>query len=270
MPRALSEPEIADLIARFGRAAGVLVQAGFTGVQIHGAHGYLVSQFLSPLHNQRTDDWGGSLENRARFALSVYRAIREAVGPGVPVSIKMNSADFQRGGFDEADSLRVMSWLEEAGIDLIEVSGGTYEAPAMTGARQSTREREGYFLDFVARAREHLRVPLCVTGGFRTPAGMERAIAEGAAMVGLARALCIQPELPAAVLAGEDVQSLVRRLTTGFRGIDRVATLDVLWYETQLARMAAGRDPDPDLGEWRSLLSTLSRAGLQAFRMRRA
>jgi 2,4-dienoyl-CoA reductase-like NADH-dependent reductase (Old Yellow Enzyme family) len=270
VPRALSEPEIADLIARFGRAAGVLVQAGFTGVQIHGAHGYLVSQFLSPLHNQRTDDWGGSLENRARFALSVYRAIREAVGPGVPVSIKMNSADFQRGGFDEADSLRVMSWLEEAGIDLIEVSGGTYEAPAMTGARQSTREREGYFLDFVARAREHLRVPLCVTGGFRTPAGMERAIAEGAAMVGLARALCIQPELPAAVLAGEDVQSLVRRLTTGFRGIDRVATLDVLWYETQLARMAAGRDPDPDLGEWRSLLSTLSRAGLQAFRMRRA
>ena len=270
VPRALTEPEIADLIARYGRTAGVLVQAGFSGVQIHGAHGYLVSQFLSPRHNQRTDAWGGSLENRARFVRAVYQSIRAAVGPAVPVSIKMNSADFQKGGFDEEDSLRVMSWLEADGIDLIEVSGGTYEAPAMTGARQSTREREGYFLDFVARARTHLRVPLCVTGGFRTPDGMARAIEEGAAMVGLARALCIQPELPRQVLAGEDVHSLVRRLTTGFRSVDRVAMLDVLWYETQLVRMAEGREPDPRLGEWRSLLSTVSRAGLQAFRMRRA
>lgn len=270
VPRALTEAEIEDLVTRFGRAAGLAVRAGFSGVQIHGAHGYLVSQFLSPRHNVRTDDWGGSLANRARFVLAVYGAMREAVGPSVPVSIKMNSADFQRGGFDEDDSLQVMAWLQEAGIDLIEVSGGTYEAPAMTGARRSTTEREGYFLDFVARAKEQLNVPLCVTGGFRTAAGMERAIEEGAAMVGLARALCIQPELPRQILAGIDVESLVRRLSTGVKAVDRAAALDVLWYETQIARMAAGRDPDPQLGEWRSLLSTVRRAGVQAFRMRRA
>jgi 2,4-dienoyl-CoA reductase-like NADH-dependent reductase (Old Yellow Enzyme family) len=196
--------------------------------------------------------------------------MREAVGPDVPVSIKMNSADFQRGGFDEDDSLQVMTWLQEAGVDLIEVSGGTYEAPAMTGAKRSTREREGYFLDFVARAKDTLTVPLCITGGFRTPAGMEGALNGGASMVGLARSLCVQPELARDVLAGKPVESKVRRLSTGVRAIDRAAMLDVLWYEAQLARMGEGRDPDPDLGEWRSLLGTVRRAGLQAFRMRRA
>jgi len=270
VPRALTEAEIEGLVARFGRAAGLAVQAGFTGVQIHGAHGYLVSQFLSPRHNVRTDRWGGSLENRARFVLAVYGAMREAVGPSVPVSIKMNSADFQRGGFDEDDSLQVMTWLQDAGIDLIEVSGGTYEAPAMTGVKRSTREREGYFLDFVSRAKESLQVPLCVTGGFRTPAGMEQALEEGAAMVGLARALCVQPELPRDVLAGKNVESKVRRLSTGIRAIDKTFPLDVLWYEVQLARMGEGDEPDPELGEWHSLLTVLRRAGVQAFRMRRA
>lgn len=270
VPRALTVAEIEALIGRFARTAKVAVEAGFSGVQIHGAHGYLVSQFLSPRHNVREDEWGGSLENRARFVLAVYVAIREAVGPNVPVSIKMNSADFQRGGFDEDDSLKVMTWLQDAGIDLIEVSGGTYEAPAMTGMRASTREREGYFMAFVARARETLKVPLCVTGGFRTAAGMEQAVADGASMVGLARSLCVQPELPNQVLAGEDVSSLVRKLTTGFAAVDKIAALDITWYEAQIARMADGKDPLPAMNEWRSLASTLSRAEVQAFRMRRA
>lgn len=270
VPRALTEVEILDLVARFGRSAKIAVEAGFSGVQIHGAHGYLVSQFLSPRHNQRDDGWGGSLEGRARFLLSVYQAIRDAVGPRVPVSVKMNSADFQRGGFDEDDSLRVMTWLQDAGIDLIEVSGGTYEAPAMTGARRSTIEREGYFLDFVAKARQTLAVPICVTGGFRTPDGMARALTDGASMVGLARSLCVQPELPNRVLAGEAVTSLVRPLTTGIPAVDKVATLDILWYEDQIARMAAGREPDPARGAWRALAATVRRAGVQAFKMRRA
>jgi len=272
VPRALTEAEIEDLIERFGRAAGVVVRAGFTGVQIHGAHGYLVSQFLSPRHNQRTDGWGGSLAHRARFVREVYGAIRREVGPEVPVSIKMNSADFQRGGFEEGDSLQVMRWLQEAGIDLIEVSGGTYEAPAMAGMvkKKSTREREGYFLDFVAKAREELDVPLCITGGFRTPAGMARALEEGASMVGLARTLCVQPEFPRQVLAGDDIQSLVQRQSTGVKAVDKVATLEVTWYENQLARMAAGRDPSPTMSPWRSLATTVSRMGLQSFRMRRA
>ncbi len=272
VPRALTEPEIEDLIARFGRSAGLAKRAGFTGVQIHGAHGYLVSQFLSPHHNRREDRWGGSLENRARFGLAIYDAVRDAVGPGFPVSIKLNSADFQRGGLSEEDSVLVMEMLQDRGIDLVEVSGGTYEAPAMTGQRQraSTREREGYFMDFVVRARKTLTVPMCITGGFRSCAGMEGALGDGADMVGLARTLAIQPSFSAQVLAGEDPKSLVRRLSTGLKGVDRIAALDVTWYEAQLARMGAGKEPAPDLGAWSSLLSTVSRTGIQAFKMRRA
>ena len=271
VPRALTEPEIEDLVERYGRSAKVVVDAGFTGVQIHGAHGYLVSQFLSPRHNQRTDGWGGSLENRARFVRSIYAEIRRQVGPDVPVSIKMNSADFQKGGFDEDDSMQVMRWLQDAGIDLIEISGGTYEAPAMAGMmKKSTAAREGYFLDFVGKAKERLEVPLCITGGFRTPDGMAAALGEGASMVGLARTLCVQPEFPQRVLAGDDVESLVQRQSTGVKAVDHVATLEVTWYENQLARMAAGKEPSPRLSPWRSLATTVSRMGLQSFRMRRA
>jgi 2,4-dienoyl-CoA reductase-like NADH-dependent reductase (Old Yellow Enzyme family) len=271
VPRELIETEIEALILRYGTAAAVAKKAGFSGIQIHGAHGYLVSQFLSPRHNQRQDGWGGSLENRARFVREVYRSIRDAVGPAMPVSIKMNSADFQKGGFDEDDSMTVMTWLEEAGIDLIEVSGGTYEAPAMAGmVKRSTSEREGYFLDFVGKAKERLSVPLCITGGFRTPAGMVQARKEGADMVGLARTLCIQPGFPNQVLAGEDVVSAVQRLSTGVKTVDRIATLEVTWYENQLARMAAGKAPNPHMGAWRSFATTAARMGLQSFRMRRA
>ncbi|MBL4636039.1 MAG: NADH:flavin oxidoreductase/NADH oxidase family protein, partial [Kofleriaceae bacterium] len=177
-PRALREEEIEDIIVRFGESARIAKKAGFTGVQIHGAHGYLVSQFLSPHHNVREDKWGGSLENRSRFALSIYRSIRDAVGPEFPIGIKLNSADFQKGGLSEEDSVLVMQELVKLGIDLIEVSGGTYEAPAMMGARKKREEssREGYFLKFVKNARDSVTVPLCVTGGFRTPSGMADAI----------------------------------------------------------------------------------------------
>ncbi|HNH49411.1 MAG TPA: NADH:flavin oxidoreductase, partial [Myxococcota bacterium] len=107
-PRALSSPEIEALVARFARAAALCKQAGFTGVQIHGAHGYLISQFLSPLSNLREDEWGGSPENRRRFLIEVVRAVRAAVGPTFPVGVKLNSADFQRGGFSEEESMEVV------------------------------------------------------------------------------------------------------------------------------------------------------------------
>lgn len=270
-PRALEDHEIEDLIARFGRTAGIAKQAGFTGVQIHGAHGYLVSQFLSPHHNRRTDRWGGSLENRAAFAMGVYRAMRDSVGDDFPVSIKINSADFQKGGFTEEESIEVIAALVDAGMDLIEISGGTYEAPAMTGARQSTREREAYFLSFAEALRARVDVPLAVTGGFRTAAGMQDAIASGAVdMVGLARALALDPDLPRRVLAGEDFKSPVRRLSTGIKAVDKMTMLDVTWYENQLARMAAGKRPKPGLSPWWSVLQTMWRQGAQGFRARRA
>ena len=124
-PRAVTAEEIVDLIARFARTARTVVAAGFDGVQIHAAHGYLINQFLSPLSNRREDDWGGDPERRRRFLLEVTRAVRAAIGPDKILAIKLNSADFQRGGFTENESLAVIEQLDRENIDLLEISGGT-------------------------------------------------------------------------------------------------------------------------------------------------
>lgn len=249
-PRELTVAEIEDIVARFGRAAGLAKQAGFSGVQIHGAHGYLVSQFLSPHHNRREDEWGGTAEKRRRFALEVYRAIRAAVGPSFPVSIKLNSADFQRGGFTEEESLATIVALAEAGMDLVEISGGTYEAPAMTGTtskKASTAAREAYFLDFAEKVRAAVDVPLMVTGGFRSGPAMRAALESGAMdVVGLARLVAIEPDVAARLLRGEEPQQTVRPITTGIRAVDRMALMEVAWYSRQLRRLGSGREPKPN------------------------
>ncbi len=258
-PRALSGAEVEEIIQRFATAARVVQQAGFSGVQIHGAHGYLVSQFLSPHHNQRDDEWGGSAEKRRRFVLAVYRAMREQVGPDFPIGIKLNSADFQRGGFTEEESLDTIRALADAGIDLIEISGGTYEAPAMTGAKaskapikDSTRQREAYFLAFAEKARVAVKVPLVVTGGFRTLGGMAQAIEGGAVdMVGLARALALEPDLPRRLLAGEQPRFTVKPIRTGIPMVDRMGLMEVTWYTGQLKRIGRGEPPKPnESGLW--------------------
>jgi 2,4-dienoyl-CoA reductase-like NADH-dependent reductase (Old Yellow Enzyme family) len=248
-PRALTDAEVHEQIARFAKAAAIVKKAGFTGVQIHGAHGYLVSQFLSPLHNQREDDWGGTPEKRRRFALEVYRAIREEVGPGFPIGIKLNSADFQRGGFTEEESLDTIVALSQAGVDLIEISGGTYEAPAMTGvrAKDSTRQREAYFLAFAEKARQAVKTPLVVTGGFRSLQGMSDAITSGAVdFVGLARALAIEPDLPNRLLAGQAPRQQVKPLKTGIKAIDKAGFMEITWYTGQLKRIGRGELPKPN------------------------
>ena len=175
-PRELTSAEIEDIIERFANAAVVCETAGFDGVQIHGAHGYLVAQFLSPLSNQRDDEWGGDPQRRMRFVLEVVRRIRARVSPGFAVGIKLNSADFQRGGFTEDESRSVVAALAGEGIDLIEVSGGSYEQPAMMGkAADSTRAREAYFLEYARTVRSLAGdIPLAVTGGFRSRSAMAR------------------------------------------------------------------------------------------------
>jgi len=258
-PRALDGAEIDALIQRYATAAGVVRQAGFSGVQIHGAHGYLVSQFLSPHHNIRSDEWGGSPDKRRRFVLAVYGAMRAAVGPDFPIGIKLNSADFQRGGFTEEESLDTVRALAQAGIDLIEISGGTYEAPAMTGVRakgpapkDSTREREAYFLAFAEKARAAVQTPLAVTGGFRSAEGMAQAISSGAVdMVGIARSLAIEPDLPARLLAGQSPLHQIRPITTGIKAIDKLGLLEVSWYTGQLKRISQGLPVKPgESGLW--------------------
>ncbi len=214
-PRALTKGEIEQVIERFAHAASVAKQTGFTGVQIHGAHGYLLSEFLNPLVNLREDDWGGSLENRARLLMRVIREVRAQVGSGFSVSVKLNSSDFQKGGFGPEDSLQVARWLNDAGVDLLEISGGSYEQPAMMDIegmearfeetkRASTRAREAYFLTYAEEIRKVATMPLMVTGGFRSRAGMEEAIASGACdLCGMARPLCVDPDAPRKLMNGE-------------------------------------------------------------------
>ncbi|MFK8012501.1 MAG: NADH:flavin oxidoreductase/NADH oxidase family protein [Marinicellaceae bacterium] len=275
-PRALNEKEIKTIIDKFVLSAKLAKKSGFTGVQIHGAHGYLVSQFLSPSHNQRTDKWGGSLENRMRFVIEIYDSIRQEVGNDFMIGIKLNSADFMKDGFSEEDSMQVIKALGDKGIDLIEISGGTYEAPAMVGhssapQKDSTIKREAYFLDYAESARHSTKTPLVVTGGFRTAQGMLEAIQSQACdFIGLARPLAVDPDLPNKVINNSEYELKLRNLSTGVKAIDKLAMLDITWYEFQLERMANNKPPKQSMSEWMVFLKTITNAGLYSFRKRRA
>ena len=191
-PKAMTEADIEDVISRFVRAALIAKKSGFTGVQFHAAHGYLLSQFLSPRTNVRDDKWGGSIENRSRLLMRIIRETRETVGPGFPISVKMNSSDFQRGGFTEEESLQVVKMLNGY-IDLLEISGGTYEKLVFflkneARAKKSTQEREAYFIDFAKKVRKISRVPLMITGGFRSYAFCSEVLEKGELdLIGMAR-----------------------------------------------------------------------------------
>lgn len=258
-PRPLEDAEIRELVDRFAGAAALAEAAGFDGVQIHAAHGYLVSQFLSPRTNLREDEWGGSFDNRARFLLAIVRAILAATSSGFSVAVKLNSADFQRGGFTLEESMRVAEALEAEGIDLLEISGGTYERAAMMGTdepkpeRESTRQREAFFIEYAERMRERVRLPLMVTGGFRTLAGMLDARASAVDVIGLGRPLALEPDLPGRILAGDCTSAREVQLGVGVRRLDDL--LQVGWYQRQLHRIGRGRAPDPELGQ----VSTIAR-----------
>lgn len=274
MPRAMTGAEIEDVIRRFAYVASVARDTGFTGVQIHGAHGYLISEFLSPDVNGRADEWGGSLENRARLLLEIVRAVRKAVGPDFPVSVKLNSADFQRGGFSHEDAIKVATWLNAEGLDLLEISGGTYEQPRLVGLddmtlhpekseprRESTIAREAYFLEYAKDIRAAVTMPLMVTGGFRTLAGMNAALQSGTIdAIGLARPLCVDPAIPAKLLWGTAQETpayeKTLRIGPGILGphsrFNLVKALNGWgqqgWFCLQLLRMGEGKDPDPRMG----------------------
>jgi 2,4-dienoyl-CoA reductase-like NADH-dependent reductase (Old Yellow Enzyme family) len=247
-PRAMTAAEVDDVIRRFVHAAVVAKETGFTGVQIHAAHGYLISQFLTPLVNQRTDQWGGSLENRARLLLTIVREMRKAVGPSFPISAKLNSSDFQQGGFSNSDCLQVVRWLEEASLDLLEISGGNYEEPSMMGSKtsegatvaDSTVKREAYFMDYAEQIRKVTKVPLMVTGGFRSRAAMEAALASGAVdVVGLGRPMCVETDLPNKILAGGDGTAWEKNIKPAKAGL--------AWFCLALIAHGDGRTPNTAL-----------------------
>lgn len=275
LPRALSAEEILEIIKRFGKTAGIAKKAGFTGVQIHGAHGYLVSQFLSQRHNHREDEFGGSLINRLRFLSEIYNSIRSEVGSDFPVSVKINSSDFQKGGFSESESLTVIKRLTEMGIDLIEISGGNYEVPAMMAQKKiksNRKMREAYFLRFAEKAKGCTNIPLAVTGGFRSPQVMAAAIKSGAVdFVGLARPLALEPDFPSRILAGDNVASNIKPdVSTGIKALDRALMIRLTWYTYQLSVLGAGKKPNPDLHPLSAAIRLLVKTGWQNFVRTRA
>jgi 2,4-dienoyl-CoA reductase-like NADH-dependent reductase (Old Yellow Enzyme family) len=271
-PRELTPTEIEDIIERFATSAAVCETAGFDGVQIHGAHGYLVAQFLSPLSNRRTDEWGGDPARRMRFLIELVRRIRSRVAPGFAVGLKLNSADFQRGGFTEDESRGVLAALAGEGLDLIEVSGGSYEQPAMMGATaDSTRAREAYFLDYARTVRSILgEVPVAVTGGFRSRAAMEEAVNSGECdVIGLGRPTATTPDAADVLLSGRAEAVTAKQVRYGMRGLlgkfVELKTLDGLlelgWHADQLHRIGDGLEPDLDRSRLAATVAMLRRSG---------
>ncbi|SPL69393.1 NADH:flavin oxidoreductase/NADH oxidase family protein [Acinetobacter stercoris] len=260
-PRELHEDEILDIIQRFAESARICEKAGFDGVQLHGAHGYLISQFLSPLTNKRQDQWGGSIENRMRFLLEIYKATRQATSENFIISVKLNSADFQRGGITEDDVITVFKAIDDAGIDLIEISGGTYEAPVMAGAKADKRKastiaREAYFLDFAEKIRQQVKCKLMVTGGFRTVQGMNAALDSGACdFIGIARPLAVETDLTDRLIVGQDVRYAVKPIKTGIPFVDKMAIMEIIWYAAQFKAIGQGKRPNPKLSPLKVFLN---------------
>jgi 2,4-dienoyl-CoA reductase-like NADH-dependent reductase (Old Yellow Enzyme family) len=250
-PRAMTEAEIQHSIGQFAGAASKVREAGFTGVELHAAHGYLISQFLSPLSNKRTDRWGGTLENRSRFLLEVLAAVRKAVGPDFPLAIKLNASDFQKGGFSNAQCVALVKVLNDSSLDLLELSGGSLEQPKVVGVtikdegedkpRESTRKREAYFVEFAGAVRAAASMPVMVTGGFRTATGMIEALEGGDLdVVGLGRPLIANPQTPKRLLSGE-----INRAPAPEAALSPFHLLP--WNSLQLERLGDGLDPDPSL-----------------------
>jgi 2,4-dienoyl-CoA reductase-like NADH-dependent reductase (Old Yellow Enzyme family) len=253
-PHAMDEAEIGAVIRSFASAAAFAKAAGFTGVQVHGAHGYLVSQFLSPLTNRRDDRWGGSLENRARFARTVLREIRHSVGATFPVSIKLNSADFQRGGLTEQESMRVLAMLQEDGVDLVEISGGSYESRVMLSRPDA--HRDAFFLEYARKARAEVDIPLMVTGGFRRCAAMEKALADDALdVVGMARPFTNNPHVARDLIEGRAMRAADPPTMPGLGRLGGAS--QAMMSVAQMARLANGKSPSMRLGGLRSVLSAL-------------
>lgn len=275
-PRELSREEIDDVVRRFVTTARVAKKAGFTGVEIHAAHGYLISQFLSPVDNHRTDEYGGSLEGRMRFLIEIYQGMRETLGPDFPIAVKLNSSDGDPGGMSQEDSLRVAVRLSELGVDVLEISGGTYRKPVFEETDSSVEDhRRGvYFADYARRLKELVSMPVALTGGFRSASDMEEAVAEGVTdFVGIGRPLALVPDLPQRILNGVGRRRIeLPRISTRVKALDEAlgGVLLIGWYEMQMHRLARGVYASAHGNGLAALAFTVRRHGFGALMPRRA
>ena len=280
-PRELKHAEILNIIDQFIHTAEIAKQTGFTGIQLHSAHGYLLSEFLSPDINQRTDEWGGSIKNRSSLLISIIEGIRDKVGSSFPISVKLNSSDFQKGGFSHEDSVEVSKLLNETSLDLLEISGGTYEGFAaldlqsaspnksrMIKPSRSTVAREAYFLKYAEEIKKNISMPLAVTGGFRTTKGMNEALASGACdIIGLGRPLCPEPDIVNDLLSGKKTSATLYenmvQFGPGILGLNSPINYikannkatQVFWCYRQILKMAEGKDVDPKMSLLRATIN---------------
>ncbi len=243
-PRALKTEEAEEIIQKYINAAAICKNAGFTGIQIHAAHGYLISQFLSPITNKRSDKYGGDIQGRATFLLEVIDGCKKALGEDYPISVKLNSADFQKGGFDEKDALYVIKELEKRKIDLLEISGGTYDNIAFfnkNNQRESTRAREAYFLDFAKSIREQSAIPLMVTGGFRTAEFCNEVLENKELdMIGFGRPFLVDRTFPQPWLDGHNNQ--IKDVDYSFNIKQLKDMAEAGFFDYQIHRIAANKE----------------------------
>ncbi|GBL03143.1 NADH:flavin oxidoreductase/NADH oxidase family protein [Glaciecola sp. KUL10] len=253
-PKAMTEDEIHDVITRFVDTALQAQRAGFDGVEIHAAHGYLLSQFLSPLTNKRKDEWGGSIQNRSRLLINIVSQVKEACGEQFILSVKLNSADFQRGGFDINDASVVINALAPFNLDFIELSGGSYEAPAMQGKSGDDRTlaREAYFLEFAKKLVSESSTPLMVTGGIKRLAVAQNAVEAGMSLVGLASALAYKPDLINKWLHEPELLGYIPKVDWKDKTLAGLANMSLV--KRQLRRLGANKLPMNNASAFFSLI----------------
>ncbi|AZA09040.1 NADH:flavin oxidoreductase/NADH oxidase family protein [Corynebacterium pseudopelargi] len=242
-PTQMSQEQIEEVIEMFSTTAFRAAEAGFDGVEVHAAHGYLLSQFLSPLANVRTDQWGGSLDNRARLLLEIVSRIRAGVPEDFLVAVKLNSSDFQRGGFSLEDAAKVIEMLNQRGVDFVELSGGSYESPAMTGnaADDRTRAREAYFLSMAEQLVATSALPLMVTGGIVRPSVAQQVLDSGVALVGIGTALAADPDLPRQWKQGHETAPAIPHTKISNKALASAASM--AWVRWQMSRLSKNKNP---------------------------
>ena len=271
-PRALTTSEVEELVQKFVTSAKVAKEAGFSGVQIHAAHGYLISQFLSPHDNRRTDKYGGSLENRMRFLKEIYLGMREELGKDFTIGIKINSTDFKEDGLTEEDSLKTIIELANLGLDFVEISGGTYERPAMMGAT-SKSTNQVFFAEYSKKLKQKIEIPVVVTGGIRSINAMNTLLNDNTTdFIGIARPLTIDPNIPNKIKQGTYTIVETTRVTTGVKKLDKIfgSLLGIVYYQVLMQNIAKGKEPKATKNAWPSLIQAVYNQGLAVLFPQRA
>lgn len=271
-PRALTTSEVEELVQKFVTSAKVAKEAGFSGVQIHAAHGYLISQFLSPHDNRRTDKYGGSLENRMRFLKEIYLGMREKLGKDFTIGIKINSTDFKEDGLTEEDSLKTIIELANLGLDFVEISGGTYERPAMMGAT-SKSTNQVFFAEYSKKLKQKIEIPVIVTGGIRSINAMNTLLNDNTTdFIGIARPLTIDPNIPNKIKQGTYTIVETTRVSTGVKKLDKIfgSLLGIVYYQVLMQNIAKGKEPKATKNAWPSLIQAVYNQGLAVLFPQRA